>query len=201
LHGGWVGWRVRCPSLDTWTRGMRRRQVSRRLLPDTGWTLLSAPWSPRGPRLRASARGAETPASAAPHPLGGTRGAEEALGWLAHWSGWGGRPAPVMRRACPCVASGWRGTARSAPRGRRGGPQRGHCTATAPRPLPAGDAGRRSRRRSATSARVRAAASPSYCHSAGRCSGLVSSTLQSWPASTSIVGRVSRARPARCVTT
>ena len=39
-----------------------------------------------------------------------------------------------------------------------------------------------------------------YCHSAGSWSGLVSSTLQSWPASTSIVGRVSRARPMRGLT-
>src|SRR5712664_727657 len=39
-----------------------------------------------------------------------------------------------------------------------------------------------------------------YCHIAGRCSGLVRSTWHSCPASTSIVGRVSSARPARCVT-
>src|SRR2546429_1088383 len=40
-----------------------------------------------------------------------------------------------------------------------------------------------------------------YCHIAGRCSGLMSSTLQSCPASTVIVGRVSRARPRRCCAT
>src|SRR5262245_56724520 len=36
-----------------------------------------------------------------------------------------------------------------------------------------------------------------YCHIAGRCKGCVSRTLHICPASTSIVGRVSRARPSR----
>src|SRR5262249_9262318 len=36
-----------------------------------------------------------------------------------------------------------------------------------------------------------------YCHMAGRCKGCVSRTLQICPASTSMVGRVSRARPRR----
>ncbi len=136
-----------------------------------------------------------------PPPARGRVGRDGCLG-----VGWVWRHRACKRgRAVPPSRPGARRRAR-APHS-RGGCQ---ARATVPRPpprrawlppgavRPSAPSGVRGRTPGAGAQARGARARPPYCHSAGSVSGLVRRTLQSCPASTVIVGRVSSARPRRC---